>query len=116
MPIPSPLEAAHPVVHWRLRGLRSSGLANPDSVDRAERIATSTMLLRPDAGEPCVRLGVTGTASATWAWITATGPVPTGEGQGDAGAGQPSPSPEEATQMLRSWPRWAGLPPHLRQA
>ena len=28
----------------------------------------------------------------------------------------PAPSPEEAAQLLRSWPRWDGLPPRLRQA
>ena len=71
MPLPSPLEAAHPAVHWRLRGLRSSGLADPDSVDRAERIATSTMLLSPDAGEPCVRLGPRGRVLLEWGGVRA---------------------------------------------
>lgn len=71
MHLPSPLEAAHPVVHWRLRGLRSSGLADPDSVDRAERIATSTMLLSPDAGEPCVRLGPRGRVLLEWGGVRA---------------------------------------------
>ena len=62
--------------------------------------------------------GVTGTASSVWAWINATGPVPTGEtpGLAVAGAEGPAPSPEEAAQLLRSWPRWDGLPPRLRQA
>lgn len=42
----------------------------------------------------------------------------TGEAPGVAvaEADQPVPSPEEAEQLLRSWPRWAGLPPRLRQA
>lgn len=71
MRLPSLLEAAHPVVHWRLRGLRSSGLADPDSVDRAERIATSILLLRPDAGEPCVRLGPRGRMVLEWDGVRA---------------------------------------------
>lgn len=71
MHLPSPLEAAHPVVHWRLRGLRSSGLADSDSVDRAERIATSTMLLRPDAGEPAVRMGMLGRVLLEWGGVVA---------------------------------------------
>lgn len=79
-------------------------------------------LLMPPASSPSEHVelpgGVTGTAAEAWAWITATGPVPTGETPGIAvaGAEQPTPSPEEAAQLLRSWPRWDGLPPRLRQA
>ena len=79
-------------------------------------------LLMPPAATPfeTVELpgGVSGSAASVWAWITATGPVPTGEAPGVAvaEADQPVPSPEEAEQLLRSWPRWAGLPPRLRQA
>lgn len=78
-------------------------------------------LLMPPAATPfeVVELpgGVTGTAASVWAWITATGPVPTGEAPGlaVAGAGQLAPTGEEAEQLLRSWPRWDGLPPRLRQ-
>lgn len=79
-------------------------------------------LLMPPASSPVETVelpgGVTGTAAEAWAWITATGPVPTGEDRGlaVAGAEEPTPSPEEAAQLLRSWPRWDGLPPRLRQA
>lgn len=79
-------------------------------------------LLMPPASSPVETVelpgGVTGTAAEAWSWITATGPVPTGEtpGLAVASAEQPAPSPEEAAQLLRSWPRWDGLPPRLRQA
>lgn len=79
-------------------------------------------LLMPPASSPyeTVELpgGVTGTAAEAWSWITATGPVPTGEDRGlaVASAEEPAPSPEEAAQLLRSWPRWDGLPPRLRRA
>lgn len=77
-------------------------------------------LLMPPAYSPSETVelpgGTTGTAAETWAWITATGPVPTG---GNLGTQPPeseeaAPSPEEAAQLLRSWPRWDGLPPKLR--
>lgn len=71
MRVPSPLEAAHPVVHWRLRGLRETGMSNPDAVDRAERIATSILLLRPDAGEPAVRMGLLGRVLLEWRGVAA---------------------------------------------
>ena len=71
MHLPSPLEAAHPVVHWRLRGLRDTGMSNPDAVDRAERIATSILLLRPDAGEPCARQGPRGRVVLEWGGVRA---------------------------------------------
>lgn len=71
MRVPSPLEAAHPVVHWRLRGLRETGMANPDAVDRAERIATSILLLRPNAGEPAVRMGLLGRVLLEWRGVSA---------------------------------------------
>ena len=79
-------------------------------------------LLMPPAAAPFEEVelpgGVSGTAASAWAWITATGPVPTGEAPGVAAAEaeQPAPTSEEAEQLLRSWPRWDGLPPRLRQA
>ncbi|MGO1685429.1 helix-turn-helix domain-containing protein [Corynebacterium casei] len=78
-------------------------------------------LLMPPASSPSETVelpgGVTGTAAEAWSWITATGPLPTGEtpGLAVAGAEEPAPSPEEAAQLLRSWPRWDGLPPRLRR-